>query len=186
VLTGPEIERQIALERIVIDPYDPTAVGPNSIDVRLAPELVGYDVDLCEYSVLSGYVLDARRDNPTWSRPIHEEGVVLMPGRLYLARTVERTHTPFHVPQISGRSSVGRLGIRIHATAGFGDVGFNGTWTLEIDVVHPVRVYAGMRIAQLYFTEPVGELRQYTGRYQGETDVVASRMWTDTDKRKSP
>lgn len=166
MLTGPEIERQVALGRIVIDPWSNANVGPNSVDVHLHPEIAVYAV----------FLLDAKVNNPVARFAIPATGYVLRPGRLYLARTVERTYTPFHVPQISGRSSIGRLGIRIHATAGFGDVGFDGTWTLEIDVVYPVRVYPGLRIAQVYFSEPVGELRQYAGSYQGQVNATPSRM----------
>ena len=69
---------------------------------------------------------------------------MLSPHQLYLARTAERTVTHNLVPQIEGRSSVGRLGLFVHVTAGFGDVGFSGYWTLEMFAVHPVRIYPGV------------------------------------------
>lgn len=169
MLTGPEIERQIALGRIVIYPLHPECVGPNSVDLHLADELLVY----------TGEVLTTGKANPTRRLSING-GLVLDPGELYLGRTVERTMTPYHVPQISGRSSVGRLGINIHSTAGFGDVGFSGTWTLEISVVKPVRIERGLRICQIYFTEPVGEIRPYAGRYQGQTEPTASRIHLPT------
>src|SRR5690606_25967868 len=75
----------------------------------------------------------------------------LEPGTLYLGVTVEYTETYKHVPFLEGKSSIGRLGIDIHATAGKGDVGFCNTWTLEIYVTKSVRVYAGMTIGQLFF-----------------------------------
>ena len=82
---------------------------------------------------------------------IPEGGVMLTPHRLYLARTVERTETRNLVPMLEGRSSVGRLGLFIHVTAGFGDVGFCGFWTLEMFCVQPVRIYAGVEIGQIFY-----------------------------------
>lgn len=167
ILTGPEIRRQIDLGHIVIEP-EPSVIGPNSVDMTLGDKLLVY----AQRS--SG--LDVRHPNPTQELQISEEGFVLQPGTLYLGSTMEMTYTPRHVPYVDGRSSTGRLGISVHATAGRGDVGFRGRWTLEITVVHPVRVYAGMRIAQITFHEVTGELQEYAGRYQGATDVEASKM----------
>lgn len=122
-------------------------------------------------------MLTPHRENPTHILKMHpEKGLVLMPGVLYIASTVERTYTPKHVPYVDGRSSVGRLGISVHETAGRGDVGFNGRWTLEITCVHAVRVFAGMRIAQITFHEIVGPMQPYEGRYQDANGPQASRM----------
>ena len=77
---------------------------------------------------------------------------------------------------LNGRSSVGRLGICIHITAGFGDIGFNGTWTLEITAIKPVRVYPNIEICQVSYFTPYGESKiKYDGRYQGQIDPTASR-----------
>ena len=78
---------------------------------------------------------------------------------MYLGATLEYTETHRHVPFLEGKSSVGRLGIDIHATAGKGDVGFCNHWTLEISVARPVRVYAGMPIAQLIYFVVEGSVR---------------------------
>ena len=84
------------------------------------------------------------------------------------------------VPMLVGRSSIGRLGIFVHVTAGFGDVGFSGNWTLELTCVQPVRVYPGMEICQIYYQTTTGEiLSQYHGKYQGSRDVVASRIYQE-------
>jgi dCTP deaminase len=80
-------------------------------------------------------------------------GFLLKPGQLYLASTKEYTRTEKYVPFLDGKSSIGRLGITIHCTAGRGDVGFAGHWTMEIHVVQPVMVYAGMPIGQLIYFE---------------------------------
>lgn len=164
IVTGPMIRAHLAAGMIVIDPA-PQHIGPNSVDLTLAPELLTYTTPL-----------DMHRPSETESIVIPDEGFILCPGVIYLGRTVERTYTPFHVPYIGGRSSVGRLGIQVHSTAGFGDIGFNGQWVLELSVVHHVRVYAGVRFCQIWFFEPSGELEQYEGRYQDQDGVTPSRM----------
>ena len=81
---------------------------------------------------------------------------------------------------LEGRSSVGRLGIFIHATAGFGDVGFDGYWTLELSCVQPVRIYPGVEICQIYYHTIDGEYVPYrSGKYQGNTGVQPSMLWKD-------
>lgn len=170
ILTGNEIKLQRAAKSIVIEPFDERQLGANSYNVRLADELLAY----------KDAVLDSRLDNRFGRLKIPKEGLVLVPGRLYLGKTVEYTETHDLVPMLEGRSSGGRLGISIHATAGFGDIGFCGNWTLEISCVQPVRIYAGMEIGQIYFLQPYGEiLTRYNGKYQGQTDIVSSRMWQD-------
>src|SRR5688572_33064186 len=97
-----------------------------------------------------------RRANRIRRRSIPPEGLVLSPNQLYLGRTSERTETHNLVPQIEGRSSVGRLGLFVHVTAGFGDVGFTGFWTLEMFGVQPIRIYAGVPICQIFYHELTG------------------------------
>ncbi len=121
--------------------------------------------------------LDMREDNETIEFEIPEEGFVLQPGVLYIARTVERTWTDKYIPMINGRSSGGRLGISIHICAGFGDIGFDGTWTLEITCVEPVRIYPNSEIAQVCFFKPYGKVKDlYRGRYFQQEDATASRF----------
>lgn len=170
MLTGNEIRIQVEAGNIVISPYDPACIGPNSYDVHLGDELMVY----------TEAVLDARENNRTRTIPIPPEGYVLKPGRLYLAKTREYTESLYHVPMYEGRSSLGRLGVSSHITAGFGDIGFRGNWTLEISVVQPARIYPGMRIGQLYWHKPDGAvLQRYCGKYQDATDPVGSRLWQE-------
>lgn len=173
MLTGKEIARQVRLGGIVIDPFDPTKVGPNSYDLRLADELVVYDLT-------DGEHLDVRRDNPSSSMQIPEEGLVLQPGRLYLGRTVEytETHPPF-VPRLDGRSSIGRLGICVHLTAALGDIGFCGCFTLEMTCVHPIRIYSFVKVAQITYYRAEGEITLYAGKYQGDRKATPSRLHQD-------
>lgn len=195
ILTGPEIEKEIEAKRIVLDPYDKNNIGPNSADMRLHKDLRVYADGFIKHRAINnpglGYgplssrvdpenyvprVLDMNGENETWDLEIPEEGLVLYPGILYLGRTVERVGSDFYVPWFDGRSSIGRLGMHVHVTAGRGDTGWFGTVTLEIHVVHPLRVYAGKRICQASFISPQGELRKYHGRYQDQVDATASRM----------
>ena len=180
-LTGKEILKQIKEGHIEIDPFDESRLNPNSYNIRLAPELMIYDSTETDY--ISGnkiVVLDSHKENKTINLKIPENGFVLQPNTLYLGRTVERTYTDRYVPMIDGRSSTGRLGMLIHATAGFGDVGFNGTWTLEIFVIHPLRVYPYDEIGQISFETLEGDASyQYNGRYNNQKDVTASRFYME-------
>jgi dCTP deaminase len=161
---------------IIIDPFDRDQLGCNSYDVRLGDQLLIYEM-------LFGKALDMRVANDTKGFAIPDDGLYLLPGQLYLGSTVETIGTTrTYVPHIEGRSSVGRLGMAVHVTAGFGDVGFVGQWTLEITVVHPLKVYPGERIAQAYFLKGLGSpTRTYSGKYAGMHGPEASRM--EKDKR---
>lgn len=133
----------------------------------------------CEYAntILREIALDPKKDNPVIDIEIPEEGYVLRPGVLYLGTTEEYTETIGLIPNIDGRSTTGRLGIEIHRTAGFGDNGFKGKWTLEITVTHPVIVYTGMEIGQIYYEEINGDSSMiYNGKYQNQKDTEQARV----------
>ena len=107
-------------------------------------------------------------------------GLVLEPNRLYLGRTVEHTETKNLVPMLEGRSSIGRLGLFVHVTAGFGDVGFRGFWTLEIFCVQPIKIYPNVEICQVYYHTIEGEHENYSsGKYQNNKDTQASLLYKD-------
>lgn len=170
VLTGPMIRDEIAAGNITITPFKEEQLNPNSYNVTLNEKLLVYD---------SAEILDVKKPPVTKEIIIPPNGLVLQPNRLYLGAINEYTETPKYFPALSGRSSIGRLGINIHATAGFGDVGFCGKWTLEIFVVQPVRIYANIEIGQLYYQEVIGELQMYHGKYQGNLEANASKMFTE-------
>ena len=135
------------------------------------------DIPLIESSV-SLEPLDMREKNETIEFEIPEDGYVLQPGVLYIGRTIERTWTDKFIPMINGRSSGGRLGISIHICAGFGDIGFDGTWTLEITAVEPVKIYPNAEVAQVCFFNPSGKVGSlYRGRYYHQEDATASRFY---------
>jgi dCTP deaminase len=128
-------------------------------------------------------VLDAKEHNKIDTFEIPPEGFVLQPNTLYLGVTAEYTETHKHVPFLEGKSSTGRLGINIHATAGKGDVGFCNTWTLEISCTQPVRVYAGMPIGQLIYFAVEGDVEVLYNAKKGakynkrSVKPVESMMW---------
>lgn len=148
ILTDQEILDCVEKRSIVIEPFRRECLGSNSYDVHLGANLAVY----------RDGVLDARAHNLVDHFLIPPEGFVLQPNELYLGVTQEYTESHTHVPFLEGKSSVGRLGIDIHATAGKGDVGFCNFWTLEISVKKPVRVYVGMPIGQLIYFETKGKL----------------------------
>jgi dCTP deaminase len=173
ILTDQQILAEIEKGTIVIQPYDRSCLGTNSYDVHLGKYLATYRDE----------VLDARKHNEINTFDIPEEGFVLQPGRLYLGVTEEYTETHATVPFLEGKSSVGRLGIDIHATAGKGDVGFCNHWTLEISVSMPVRIYHNMPIGQLIYFTVQGDVdtlynRKQNAKYNDKTDKpVESMMW---------
>jgi dCTP deaminase len=102
-----------------------------------------------------------------------KNGFVIRPGWFYLGSTVEYTKTPDMVPILDGRSSTARLSLHVHATAGFGDVGFEGCWTLEIYSIIPVRIFPFSQICQVSYDTLEGEIIPYRGRYQGYSEPVS-------------
>ena len=169
ILSGKEIEKHIGKE-IVIEPYDPKRLNPNSYNLSLHHELLVYE----------NRQLDMKMPNPVKKLIIPKDGLRLEPGRLYLGRTNEFTKTDRFVPMLEGRSSIGRLGLFIHVTAGFGDVGFAGYWTLEIFCVQPIRIYAGVEICQIYYHDIHGEYERYSsGKYQNNTGIQPSLLYQD-------
>ena len=173
ILTDNQILKEIEKGTILIEPFNRNSLGTNSYDVHLGRYLATYRDE----------ILDARMHNEIDVFEIPEEGIVLRPETLYLGVTLEYTETHAHVPVLEGKSSVGRLGIDIHATAGKGDVGFCNTWTLEISVTQPVRVYHGMPIGQLIYFEVSGGIENYynkkeNAKYNNRTIApVESMMW---------
>lgn len=179
MLTGPEILRQMELKNIVIDPFDPKLLNPNSVNLRMGDELLTYDINNEDDIAALCNPMDMKVDNAFTRFKIPPEGVVLRPNVLYVGHTLEYTETRGFVPCIEGRSSVARLGLCVHITAGFGDEGFCGQWTTEMTVVHPLRVYAGVPICQISYSTIEGEVQTYRGKYQGNRGPHPSRLWKD-------
>jgi dCTP deaminase len=164
---------------IEIDPYVEANVQPASIDLTLGREVRVYK-HFCTDPGAShvgmnvvprgGYIfMDPKREQETHGLKIADEGFVINPGVLYLMHTAERIRTDKFVSVLDGKSSIGRMGVVVHLTAGYGDPGFDGQYTLEVTCVHPVKLYPGMKIAQMRFHTVLGELDSYAdkGHYTG-------------------
>lgn len=173
ILSGKEIQKQIG-KKIFIEPFYESHLNPNSYNLTLSDELLVYEKN----------ELDMKKVNPVERLTIPPEGLLLEPGRLYLGRTEEFTRTEDYVPMLEGRSSTGRLGLFIHVTAGFGDVGFAGYWTLEIFCIQPIRIYAGAEVCQIYYHTIEGDYSPYcSGKYQNNNGVQPSLMYKDFEKK---
>ena len=176
ILSGHEIRNQLGTN-VVIDPFDETHLNPNSYNLSLHNELMIYEE----------LVPDMRKANRVRRLTIPPEGLALNPNQLYLGRTIERTETHNLVPMIEGRSSVGRLGLFVHVTAGFGDVGFCGYWTLEMFAVQPVRIYAGVSICQIFYHQIVGDVSEYASdKYQHNKDIQPSLLFKELAPESQP
>ena len=169
ILSGEEIREHLGTN-ILIDPFDAANLNPNSYNLTLHDEIMTYEE----------VVLDMQKQNRVRRMTIPESGLVLEPNRLYLARSVEHTETHNFVPMIEGRSSVGRLGLFVHVTAGFGDVGFCGYWTLEMFAVQPVRIYPGVQICQIFYHEIAGDIHEYVSdKYQNNKGIQPSMLYKE-------
>lgn len=171
--TGQKILEEIKKGNIIIKPFDKKRINPNSYNLRLGNEIYVYD-DL---------IIDSKKKNSTKKIIIPKEGLLLQPNTLYIGRTKEYTESHNCIPMLSGRSSIGRLGITVHVTAGFGDLGFKGTWTLEIFCIKPVVVYPDMEICQICYFPAIGDTDiTYNGKYLGQIDALPSKMYVELEK----
>jgi len=173
ILTGNEITKRVDIGDIVIDPFIPDNVNPNSYNFRLHHELVVYDQE----------VIDPAVQSLTRTLQIPPEGLVLEPQRLYLASTIEKMGSEHFVPTYAARSSVARLGMFINLSAPLGDIGFIGRWTIQLYCLHRVRVYAGMNIGQMMFWHVRGEINLYEGKYQSADKAIPSMIFKDFRKK---
>jgi dCTP deaminase len=169
ILSGDEIRKAVGSD-IIIDPFNESNVNPNSYNLTLHGEIMVYEE----------VVLDMRQPNRVRRIRIPEDGLVLNPNQLYLGRTSEYTETHNLVPMIEGRSSVGRLGLFVNVTSGFGDVGFKGHWTLEMFAVQPVKIYPGVPICQILFHQITGDITEYCSeKYQNAREIQPSLLYRE-------
>lgn len=174
ILSGSEIKAQLG-GNIKIEPWSDDQLNPNSYNLTLHDELLVYEE----------IVLDMKRPSRFRRITIPEEGLILQPNQLYLARTIEHTETHNFVPMLEGRSSIGRLGLFVHVTAGFGDVGFSGYWTLEMFAVQPVRIYPGVQVCQIFYHTLSGDVTEYkSSKYQHNTDIQPSLLFRELGVRE--
>ena len=184
LLSDRDIKRQIDDERVVLDPFDPSMIQPSSIDVRLDRLFRLFDNHKYPF-------IDPAEEQPELTRLVEvepDEPFILHPGEFVLGSTYETITLPDDVAaRVEGKSSLGRLGLLTHATAGFVDPGFSGHVTLELSNVAtlPIKLWPGMKIGQLCFFQltspaehPYGSA-QYGSHYQGQRGPTASRSFAN-------
>lgn len=169
VLSGEEIRGRLGSD-VQITPFQEECLNPNSYNLSLHDELLVYEE----------VVLDTKLPNRFRRIQIPEEGIILSPGQVYLGRTSEYTETHNLVPMVAGRTSIARLGLFVHCSSGFGDVGFCGHWTIEMFAAQPIRIYAGLRICQIFYQELTGVVHELTsGKYQNNRNVQPSLIYQE-------
>ncbi|WP_257578666.1 deoxycytidine triphosphate deaminase [Streptomyces sp. JJ38] len=171
ILTGPEIARAIEVGDISITPFEVRRLSPNAYDWRLGDSIRVCDTDL-----------DAARSSKFTQRSIPPTGMVLEPGKLYLGVTHERTHSERYAQMLNGDHTVGSLGVWVHVSAPLGHVGHAIRWTLEIRVVRPVRVYAGMTFGKIIFLRTRGTAASYQHmgqKYMHSNGIDTSRLYEE-------
>lgn len=175
MLGGNEIKKQLADGKIVISPQDNIVINPNSVNLTLNKSVGSY----------TSPILDMKKDNPIEAINIPEEGLILYPDKVYIARTNEWTETYDYIPMMSGRSSLGRLGLHAHCSAGMGSIGYKGYWHLGLRSVIPIRIYENMKCCQIYYFTPEGEIvNNYEGSMQAlEENIVGSQFYKKLTKK---
>ena len=187
VLSDRTIREEIAGGRIAIDPFDPELVQPSSVDVRVDSSFRVFHNNRYAF-------IDVREPMEDLTELVEvEDGrpFILHPGEFVLGQTLERVTLPDDlVARLEGKSSLGRLGLLIHSTAGFVDSGFSGNLTLELSNVAnlPITIYEGMPIGQLSFMRMDGPVERPYGsrdtqnKYQGQTEPTPSRFYLNFEK----
>jgi dCTP deaminase len=188
VLSDRSIRAEIEAGRVVIDPYDPGLVQPSSIDVRVDRRFRVFQNSRYPY-------IDVRQAMEDLTELVEVEGeepFILHPGEFVLGQTLERVTLPNDlVARLEGKSSLGRLGLLIHSTAGFVDSGFSGNLTLELSNVAnlPITIYHGMPIGQISFMRmdqpvehPYGS-GENASKYQGQDEPTPSRFYLNFERR---
>ncbi|MEJ7707297.1 MAG: dCTP deaminase [Nocardioidaceae bacterium] len=182
LLSDRDIQAEIQAQRVVLDPFDVDMVQPSSIDVRLDRYFRVFENHRYPH-------IDPAEDQPDLTRPVEPEGAepfILHPGEFVLGSTYEVVTLPDDVAaRLEGKSSLGRLGLLTHSTAGFIDPGFSGHVTLELSnaATLPIKLWPGMKIGQLCFfrlsspaENPYGSAK-YGSRYQGQRGPTQSRSF---------
>ena len=190
VLSDRSIRAEIEAGRVVIDPYDADLVQPSSIDVRVDRRFRVFQNSRYPY-------IDVRQAMEDLTELVEVQGdepFILHPGEFVLGQTLERVTLPDDlVARLEGKSSLGRLGLLIHSTAGFVDAGFSGKLTLELSNVAnlPITIYHGMPIGQISFMRMDSPVERPYGsgetgsKYQGQGEPTPSRFYLNFERARS-
>lgn len=169
ILTGPEIHQQIVARNIVIEPFDPARLNPNSFDISLGNKLLRY----------THLPIDPRVETTVEEIEIPLEGLTLNRGDFVLGSSQEIIGSNHFVPLIHAKSSIARAGLFVHVTADLIDIGSIGTVTFQLYPTLPLKIFPGMLIGQVTFWRPLGEIELYTGKYQNSTGPRKSMIFRD-------
>jgi dCTP deaminase len=169
ILSGPEIKRQIETDAITVTPFDPDLINPNSIDLTLDDLVLRY----------LDPIIDPRVEQRVAEIKVPEDGLLLEPLSFCLGSSREIVGSTEFVPMVHAKSSTARAGLFVHVTADLIDIGSIGCITFQLFSTLPLVVYPGMRIAQLSFWKPQGEINLYSGKYQGSTGPRKSMIFLD-------
>jgi dCTP deaminase len=187
ILSDRDIRAAIEAGRIVIDPFTPEAIQPSSVDLHVDRRFRVFRNNRYPF-------IDVRTDQPDLTELVEidaEQPFILHPGEFVLGSTLERVALPDDlVARLEGKSSLGRLGLLIHSTAGYVDPGWDGNLTLELSNVAnlPITLYYGMKIGQISFQRMSSPVEVAYGddrigsKYRGQTDPTASRYHVDFDR----
>lgn len=169
ILTGHEIRRRVEANEIVVTPFNADFINPNSIDLTLDDKILRY----------RDPIIDPRVEPEVIEEKIPEDGLVLEPMSFCLGSSREIVGSTRYVPMVHAKSSTARAGLFVHVTADLIDIGSIGTITFQLFSTLALRVYPGMRIAQMTFWKPQGEITLYSGKYQGSSGPRKSMIFRD-------
>lgn len=178
ILSDKTILREMQAGNIIIDPFTPEHLSPVSVDLTLAPQ----------FKIYIDKILDPRKPNAVAEFEVPEEGFVLRPGHVYIYACNERIGVKGNIRgKVEGKSSLGRLGLFVHVTAGFIDPGFEGSLVLELVATRPIIVYPNMKICQIEFARVEGEIgesydQKSGSKYHGQEGVQESLYHKNFDK----
>ncbi|MBU1088532.1 dCTP deaminase [Patescibacteria group bacterium] len=174
ILTGSEISKQVKEGKIEISPFDPKSVTTNSYDLSLGSKFIRYNEQ----------VIDPRKKAKYSEFKVSKsEGITLVPGDFVLGHSQEIFGSDFFVPIIHAKSGIARMGLFVHVTADLIDIGSHGNSTFQFFATLPVKIFPGMKIAQVSFWVPKGKIILYKGKYQSSMGPKPSMIYLDYQKK---
>ena len=188
ILSDWDILQRLEKGEIKIEPFDSSCLQPSTVDLHLSEEVRVFD----NWQI--GVVDVKEKTDPSRLVRIPKGGFIVHPGEFLLGATVEKITLPSDIAaKLEGRSSLGRLGLIVHATSGYVDPGFSGWLTFELSNISrlPIKVYAGMKIAQICFFQMTNKVLHPYGsknlgsKYQGQKGPTSSKIWREFECKKS-
>ncbi len=172
ILTGKKIHEEVDAGRIRIDPFDASCITTNSYDLKLGDSLIRYTSEILDPKV--------RPEFETIQIP--SEGYIMKSGEFLLGHSNEMIGSNYYVPLIHAKSGIARMGLFVHVTADLIDIGSYGHSTFQLHATLPVRIFAGMKIGQVTFWVPKGEIKLYDGKYQNSKGPQISKTYLDYER----